>query len=476
MAGKKDDLCKGIKVLGGKYILKVTPDKLCAYLVPNEKAAFPDKEAFTQLKEFLKTKGITFGLLNEPVWDEGILIVAKGKEPIPGENSYLEWFVKYKPEEIKDQIRVDLRERGLIRCVRQGQKIAKLHPPTPGVAGKNIFGEEIPPRPGEPLKIETNEWVAFKPEENVFYARKAGVLQVYGNRIEIQPEFYLNGDVNWDTGNIRFFGEKLTVSGDVKRGFKLEAEGQVEILGNVEDEAKIEVNGELLIEGLIHGERAIVWCGGNARLGAIEYAKVKVEKDLVITDYALQAELEVGGDVVCTEGVGAIIGGEARIKGNLFARILGSRAHVPTLVKVGCDEKILNQLELLKEKLVLLESNKKPLSKTLRVGLKMLQEGKLSPEKIKAYQSLKNKFEKLLALEKELLAQKKNLLKSLEALSRNKVVKVSEHVFAGVKIQIGAKTFTVAQDLPGGIFHLLRRQIRYLPLSQKEREFTSPQA
>ncbi len=448
--------------------MRVTDDHLCAYLVPtDEKVGPPDAEAMAQLKEFLKTKGIVFGLLEDPVWEEERLVLARGKPPENGKDAFLEWFVKYTPEEAGDKPRVDLRERGLIRCVKEGQKIAKLHPPTPGIPGRDIFGQEIPPRPGQELTVKTNEWVAFNPEDHVFYARKAGVLKVLPNQIAIEPEFFLNGDLNWDTGNIRFYGDKLSLSGDVKRGFRLEAEAStVEILGNVEDETRIFVKGNLLIGGLLHGETSQLYCTGDARIGAIEYAKVKVDQNLVVTDYVLQANLKVGKDLICTEGIGAIVGGEVEAGGSILVQMLGSRANVPTLVKAGFLRDLIQRIEEIKAKLTLLEEQKIPLIRSLRAALPLIKAGQLPEEKIKVYEKIKEKLAQLLAQENALLKEEEELLDRYAQIIKNKIVKVKKTVFAGVKIQIGLKTFTVAQDLPGGVFHILHHQIKFSPFNR----------
>ena len=462
-----EDFKRGFKVLGGDYLLLVSPDKMKAFLDPQRPdAPFPEGEPLRQLYEFLKTKGIVFGFCEEPRWENGCLILAEGRPPEKGKDAYLEWFVPVKSHEDLEAPKIDLRERNAILCVEEGQKIAKLHPPTPGKPGRNVFGEEIAPQPGRDLKMDTNEWVSFDPGTKLFTAKKAGVLKVYPQRIEVHPEFWLDGDVNWDTGNVRFRGEKLVITGDVKRGFKLHALGDVEIHGNIEDEAEVVVKGNLLVEGLLHGEKARLICQGNARLGGIEYTPVEIEGDLVVTDYVLQACVRVAGNFICTEGIGAVVGGELTVEGGVLTRILGSRAHVATIIRAGCNPCLLHRLDEIKGKLALLQEEKQPLLRVLETGINLLKEGRLSPEKIRSLKCLKRKLATLLKEERTLKEELERLTKEKKRLEKKVQVKATEHIFAGVVVEIGEEKFTVAQSLGGGIFLLRKGCLRYLPLSE----------
>ncbi len=341
-----------------------------------------------------------------------------------------------------------------------------MHPSTPGQPGKNIFGEEITPQPGRDLEIETNEWVDFDKKTGIFEAKKAGVLKVYPHRIEVHPEFWLDGDINWDTGNVRFRGDKLIVTGDVKRGFKLLAQGDVEIHGNIEDEAEVIVNGNLLVGGLLHGEKAQLICQGEARLGAIEYAQVEIKGNLVVTDYALQACLKVAENFICTEGIGAVIGGELTAGGGILTRILGSRAQVETNIKAGCNPYLLQKIEEIKGKLALLQEEKLPLIRVLEMGIKLLKEGRLSVEKVSSLNSLRKKLASLLKEEKALKKKLGKLEREKRHLESRAQIKATDYIFAGVIIEIGEEKFTVAENMEGGIFLIQKGVLRYFPLKE----------
>ncbi len=343
-----------------------------------------------------------------------------------------------------------------------GSGTCKASPPTPGVPGQDVFGGTVPASPGKEFQVKTNDFVSFDPKEGLFRAKKAGVFEATPSELKIHPRYRLEGDLGWETGNIRFFGEKLIIGGNVKRGFKLYAEGDIEIEGNVEDEAEVEVKGNLVIKGLVFGEAARVVVEGEAEIGAVEYATVKVGKNLVVKDYLLQARVQVAGNIICTEGIGAIVGGEVEAEGSIFLQTAGSRAQVSTWLKAGYPTRLFKRLEELKMKLLLLEEEKRPLVKVLKSSLNRLKEDP-SPEKVKACEKLGEKLKNILSEEEKLRKEKKALLARIKEMTHQKVVKVLKRAFVGVKIQIGLRTFTVAEELPAGTFCLPKEQIRFIP-------------
>jgi uncharacterized protein (DUF342 family) len=62
-------------------------------------------------------------------------------------------------------------------------------------------------------------------------------------------------------------GKKLTIQGDVKFGFKVIVEGDLELRGCTENKVKIEVKGNFLADGVIRGEGTTVEVWGEAKIG-----------------------------------------------------------------------------------------------------------------------------------------------------------------------------------------------------------------
>uniref|UniRef100_UPI0025F0F45B DUF342 domain-containing protein n=1 Tax=Thermosulfurimonas sp. TaxID=2080236 RepID=UPI0025F0F45B len=284
MSAREEAKKKGFP-LNDRYLLRTSGDEMEAWV----EGGVPGPEEWEEIRRKLLELGLS-GVLEKPELQENRAIVARGQPPIPGQDGHLEFLVdlSHGPRKV-DKHRVDLREMNLVVSVRAGTRVVRRVPPRPGQPGHNVWGEVIPPPPTK--DVEFNYGEGLRPDEKgeFLIAERDGCLVEKQGKLCVDPEFTLEGDVDWDSGNVRFCGRKLTVTGSVRRGFKVWAKGEVEILGGVEDEAEIEVEGNLVIQGLIHGETCRIHVSGNAHLGSVEYATIKVEKSLTVGDYLLQA-------------------------------------------------------------------------------------------------------------------------------------------------------------------------------------------
>ncbi len=459
--GRQSLFKEGVPILDGRFRLFVSSDELVAFL--RKDAPGPDliPDDYPALKSELKKHGIVFGLLEEPEVDSGRLIVARGRPPVKGEDARIELLVdleKGPREEGND--RVDLREMNTIVCVTAGQPVARKIPPGPGEPGMNVFGEPLPTFPGKDIPFRYGS--GLKPDEEgvLLISEVEGALISEGDKLRVSPVFELNSDVNWDVGNIHFLGEKLLINGVVHRGFEIDCSGDLEINGAVEDNVLIRVKGDLIISGLVHGEETRIECQGQATIGAIEYAQVFVCGDLTVSDYILQAFCEVGGHLSVTEGVGTIVGGESFVRGSAEVRILGSSAHVTTVLRVGYERSLSEQLEDVKAKLTVLEDQMTALYKALKAGAKLLKEGRLPSEKIPVFNKVKKKLEEL-ELEAQKLKEKERELRERVKTLRRTTVKVLGRCFPGVRIGIADREITVNRPLEMGTFYLKEAQVTF---------------
>ncbi|NPB08797.1 MAG: DUF342 domain-containing protein [Thermodesulfobacteria bacterium] len=451
-------LKRGLPVLQGRFKLVVSPDGLKVYLVPQLPGEELSPDDLRQLKEILKEEGIVYGILDPPQEDGTSWLLARGKPPSPGRDGRVEFFVDLEHGPRKKGKRLDYREMNYLVCVSPGEVIARKIPPTPGKTGRDVFGQRIPAPKGRDTPLKLGQNVVFEEKTGRILAETAGVVRFEDGRLEVLPEFTLEGDVNWDVGNIHFKGRKLTITGQVKRGFKLRIEGDLEIQGSVEDEVEIEVVGDLVIQGLIHGRNLRIKGHKRASLGEVEYARLEIAEDLEVNEYLLQARATVGGNLMVTQGVGAIIGGEYFVRGNVTARVLGSGGQVKTLVRAGYDADKMQKLEEVAEKLVLVRQEKRPLVLSLKKGLELLRAGRLPPHKLRILEGTKERVRTLLEEEKRLVKEREEILSALRELERCRITALNR-VFIGVTVGISRHTFTVTKPLGAGTFLLKGKQI-----------------
>ncbi|RUM88104.1 MAG: hypothetical protein DSZ24_04630 [Thermodesulfatator sp.] len=454
---------KGYRV--GNLLLRTSPEEMEVWV----EGGIPEGEAWEALKRHLKEIGIT-GVLPQPeIREDGKVLVARGLPPTPGEDGRLELLVDltYGPKKV-DKHRVNFREMNLVVSVRAGTPVAKKIPPRPGQPGYNIWGEVLPPPPVKDVELLPGEGLRLDEKGEVLIAEKTGCVVEKEGRLAIQSTYTLEGNVDWESGNVRFLGEKLTITGGVKRGFQVEAEGVVEIQSGVEDAARISVKGDLFIGGLIHGEETYIECSGEAVLHSVEYATVKVGANLTVKDYLLQARVKVGWNLTVMEGQGLVAAGEVQVGQKATVKVAGNDSFVPTLFHIGAPPELCEEIERLRGELTLLDETTEKLRKALALGLKLKKEGRLTPEKLQILSKLHKIYgEKLRAQAEtqEKLREKEEALRDYEKYT----LQILEKAFPGVRVSIGRHSYQVKEVLQGpGEFYLEEGKIRYRLLSGEE--------
>ncbi len=458
-----DDVSKlikeGVPILDGRFWLRVSPDRLEAYLKCAGEIPVLTPEDKRRLKEELPKQGIVYGLLEAPVYQEDRIVVARGTPPVPGKDAHIKLLVDLSRGPKEEGNRVDFREQNAIVCVRAGQKVIEKIPPTQGTPGHDVLGQTIPASPGKDIPLRAGPGLVLSSDGRYLIAEKDGVLFQDGSKYRIFPSFVLNADVDWDVGNIRFYGEKLTINGDVRRGFKIKCKGDLEINGRVEDEVKIEVKGELRISGVVQGERTRLKCLGNAYLSIVEYAHVEVNGHLSVSEYLLNAYTQVGKCLRLPKEA-KIIGGEYYVRESIVAGHIGSSAHVNTLVRAGFDKDIESQLQKIRAKKILLEEHIRKIGKILRSEKELRQKDLLDPKKEKLLRKLKISYSQFMAELLSLEEKEKNLSKLLKTL-REAIVQVFDQVYPGTEIWIADQRFLVVRPLKSVIFYRKGPQIVY---------------
>ncbi len=169
---------------------------------------------------------------------EDWVVVARGKEMVPGVNGYVELHVSTGLQKIAHDedllTQVNYKEKIQIPFVEQGDRLATIHPPQPGKPGSLVTGKVLEPPPVKSVQVVCKEGCVLSRDGGSIYANKPGKPVVEGGKndvFSITPVFVHNGDVDMKSGNIRFNGD-IKTTGDVLEGMLIEAAGDIEIMGN----------------------------------------------------------------------------------------------------------------------------------------------------------------------------------------------------------------------------------------------------
>lgn len=162
------------------------------------------------------------------------IIVAKGVSPIEGLDGDLEMHIDYKEKVPGELEKIDFRELNLIVSVEAGQVIATYIPSVTGTDGSNLLGK--------PIVVRKVEDIVVRAGKNVTQMGNDIVAEISGKpsvdwrkkmvRIDVNPEFFHKGEVNLESGNIRFEGD-VRIGGSVQTAMFVGATGTVYIEGAV---------------------------------------------------------------------------------------------------------------------------------------------------------------------------------------------------------------------------------------------------
>jgi len=311
------------------------------------------------VKGYLEDSGVVHGvdedaireMVEQQQWDRETKI-ASGEAAVPGEDGSVEFYfdteADLKPK-LKEDGSVDFHDLSMTQNVVKGKHLAKLIEPTKGEPGKDVFGETIHPMAGKPARLVSGKNTSFtKEDEGILQADSDGHVKLkYGYRVDVETVFYVNGDVDYSTGDLDVKGD-VAVSGDVLSGFRIKATGNVNVRGTVEDSV-IEAEGDVLVGGGFLGSgKGWIRAGGNVVLKFVHNQNVSAKSDIYICEESLHSILEAGNSIVMNRGKGVLIGGKAKADKSMEIKCVGNDQYAQTYIAVAESAELCDEIENLR--------------------------------------------------------------------------------------------------------------------------------
>lgn len=246
------------------------------------------------------------------------VLVAQGEAPVHGENGRLEVLCGDHgcTEPLEENARIDYRDRGTFPVAEVGNTIARLHPPTKGVPGRDIYGIVVQARDGAALRLVTGKNVEALEGGSTFRAKIAGVVLTGKGTLDVSELLTVPGDVDYGTGNIELSQGSLRLGGTVRTGFTVKVPGQVLVEGMVES-ARVIAGGDVIVRGGIFmsgDEAAFVQAGGNVTAAFTHNAMIQAGGDVTIAMSMVGSKSNKGSRVTCG-GVLRVLDPKGRIMG-----------------------------------------------------------------------------------------------------------------------------------------------------------------
>ncbi|MFW6338777.1 MAG: FapA family protein, partial [Alkalispirochaetaceae bacterium] len=410
---------------------------------PGEGGADPTADG---IRVFLESNDVVHGIKEavlhrldeQPIYREPVL-VAEGTRPKNGADAKIQYNFETEPGKIhvkEVEGRVDFKELNRVQNVVEGQVLAKRIPAEQGEPGYTVTGKLLPARDGKNVPIPIGQNVRLSEDGSTAFAEINGLVRIQSGKINVEPVYVVEGDVNMKEGNIKFLGT-VVVKGNVDDGFDVSAAGHIEVMGSV-GRCNLSAEGDIIVHQGITGKNSgRIICSGSLWSKFIENAHVEAGELVVVSDGIINSTVFSDKRIVCRGKRASIVGGHLRASEEIDAKALGSVAGMETLLEVGYDPKQ-------KERLVELEEQDAELGKQLdEIGLnmstieKMRKAKKQIPkEKLKAYALLKQKREKIKSRREKLRDEMEQIQNYLDQLKINGRISASGTVFPGVKVRI----------------------------------------
>jgi uncharacterized protein (DUF342 family) len=358
---------------------------------------------------------------------------------------------------------VDYYDLGLIQSVRKGQPLVVRTPPIPGVDGQDVCGRILPFKQGKDAILPRGKNTIPDQDGINLYAVIDGSVTVKAGKVNVDPVFELKGNVDFSTGDISFVGNVI-IQGMVTAGFKVNAEGDVEIRGLIEN-AEVTAGGNVQVKGGITGNvKCIVKAGGNIQARFVENARLEAGQDVLIKEAIMQAQVKAGGSVKVNDKRAIIVGGTIQAFKEVESKVIGSQLATQTVIEVGINPIYREEHGVLSKEF---ENNKKELTVFSQNINKFQQSGRSieSMDESKRIMLLKqlDDYKRLHRRNTEVEERIAFLEKEFRSAETAKIRAV-DIVYPGVKIVIGQSIYIVNDPVKSSSFVLIDGDVRIGPL------------
>lgn len=227
-------------------------------------------------------------------------LLAQGVAPGQTRDQELELTFHVGPQagRVREDGSLDYHDHELLKSVKKGDMLGRLHPPVLGGDGQRVDGTVVPAIKPRVITLQLLSGVELDAEMSIRASRDGVVLYRPGATLDVVDRHVHQGSVDRHSGNLNMQGS-LAIRGDILRPFSVAATGDVEVHGNV-DSASIRAGGQVHVSGGIRGGDGGAICAeGDMTLHHAEAAELhsggRIQLREAINSRATAAELNATG-------------------------------------------------------------------------------------------------------------------------------------------------------------------------------------
>lgn len=375
------------------YIVIKTQPLKASVMIKREGIDFGFRPSLNLIKHRLIKSGILFGINDELIQQivekkilEEHLTVAEGVPPQTGANGKIEYKISlerdYTPKLLEDGS-VDYRDIHSFTLVKEGDIIAVRIPPTEGVSGKSVLGDEIPATPGKPYTLNASENIIVSEDGEQLVAAKSGIITRQDNNLFLKDYLEIERDVDFEVGNVNFPG-KVIINGNVKPGFEVISDSDILIHGEVEGATIKSLEGTVQVEkGIIGRGHTFIYAKNRINVNFAQNCTLETEGVINVTTSLLHCTTTCT-DLITDSNSSTIIGGITEAYRSIEIGNTGNEDDTQTVLIVDDKERA----ELLEKKKKLAEAYEQldrlflPAERDLRAKNSMIKKlgGNVSPK------------------------------------------------------------------------------------------------
>ena len=411
---------------------------------------------------------------DRPIYKEKV-VVAEGTRPINGKDSHIQYNFETDQTKLKlregSNGRIDFKDLNIIKNVVQNQPLARKVPPDAGVIGRTVTGKVIPAKNGRDNPLPLGKNVHMGDDGVTIIADINGQVVLSGGKINVEPVYTVQGDVNLKTGNIIFLGTVI-INGNVEDGFSVKAAGNIEVNGTVE-KAELDAEGDIIVhQGITGKNTGTIKAGRSLWARFIENAVVDAGNMVVVSDGIINSQVNAYKRIVCQGKRAHVVGGRLRASEEINAKILGSpTSGTDTVFEVGFDPRSKEQLDTLTVNREGMEKKLDDIQRNIQTLINIKKQRKTLPEDKEDY--LRELMDQRQLLMGDLKNTKEEIHKLQEFLTSIKTrgkVSASSKVYPGVRIFIREASIDVRTEYRSVTFILEDNLVRVTKYEEPDEE------